>query len=148
MKVQSDQAIKERQCIETLNAAKIGLSWWKTRLPIQWAGRIHFSVLLMARVSSADYVISLHWSAFQPQVFVYNSGKCWVWAAGRIRMVMAHLSQPPPLSWWWKYSTLHLCKRFGNCRTAINLNWGISIRIWMLVSSDWLSMIPRTFSLA
>mgnify|MGYP007045439190 CR=1 FL=1 len=38
------------------------------------------------------------WSAytevhFSLRVFVYNSGKCWVWAAGRIRMVMAHCSQ-------------------------------------------------------
>ena len=75
VKVQSDQAIMERQCIETLNAAKIGRSWWKTWLPIQWAGRIHFSVLVMARVSWADYVISLHWSAFQPQVVCVQLGK-------------------------------------------------------------------------
>ena len=65
----------------------------------------------------------------------------------RIRMVMAHFSQSQ-LQRWWKYPTLHLCKRFGKCRTAINLNWGISIRIWMLVASDWPSRIPLTFSLA
>ena len=94
VKVQRDQAIKEWRCIETLNSAKIDISCWKTWMLIQWAGPIHFAVLLRARVPADDVdqtAPTLVHTAWGCQCITRENAGCK--HQSHIRMVMAHCSQ-------------------------------------------------------